>query len=291
MILLTGASGALSSEVARQLAERGVPFRGLIRNPDRAAAIEAMGGEVAVGDFDDVASLERALEGVDTAFLLAPLVESQASWERTFVDAALRAGLGHVVYLSMSGADVESPSRFGRSHAATEEYVRQVGMPYTFLRPNAWMENTLAYLPTIKEQNVFFSAIGDAPISHVAVGDIAAAAAAALTGGSPENRVYELTGPEALTFRGIADLLARATGRPIAHVDISAEQSEQYMLAAGLPQWSAEGLTELLATFNEGKGASVEPGVAELTGRQPISYDQWAQNTIVKMLAAPPPAG
>ncbi len=290
MILVTGASGALSSEVIRQLAERGVPFRGLVHSADRAPAIERMGGEAVVGDFDDPPSLERALEGIDTAFLLTPAAEAQADWERNFVDAAQRRGLSHLVYLSIRDAELESPTRLARSHAITEQYVRKLGMPFSFLRPNSWMENTLAFLPTIAGQNVFFSAIGDAPVSHVAMADIAAAAVGALTS-EPQDRVYDLTGPEALTFRRISDLLSIATGRPIVHIGMSPEASTGYMLGAGLPPWRVEGLAELSEIYRQGGGASVEPGVGELTGRPPLSYEQWARDVFVRMLASPVPVG
>jgi uncharacterized protein YbjT (DUF2867 family) len=287
MILVTGATGNLSFEVARQLAQQGVPFRGLVHSPQKGAAVEQLGGEAVVGDFDDPASLDRALVGVEKAFLLTPPEEPQSDWERNFVDAALRSGLRHLVYLSMRDAVMDSPTRLARSHAITEEYVRQVGLPFTFLRPNSWMENILAFIPTIVRQGVFFSAIGDAPVSYVAVADIAASAVAALTGDGHEGRTYDLTGPEALTFWEVSDVLSIVTGRPIIHIGIPAEASKQYMLAAGLPPWRVEGLTEFYEIYLQGQAASVEPGVFEATGRQPMSFEQWARETFAKMLASP----
>lgn len=246
-----------------------------------------MGGEVAVGDFDDPSSLDRALEGVDKAFLLTPPEEPQSQWERNFVDAALRAGLGHLVFLSMRDAVPDSPTRLARSHAYTEQYVREVGLPFTFLRPNSWMDNTLAFIPTIVRQGVFFSAIGDAPVSHVALSDIAASAVAALTSDGHEGPTYDLTGPEPLTFWQISDILSITLGRPVIHIGIPAEASKQYMLAAGLPPWRVEGLTEFYEIYNQGLAASVEPGVFEATGRQPITFEHWARETFAKMPASP----
>jgi uncharacterized protein YbjT (DUF2867 family) len=287
MILVTGATGNLSFEVARQLAQARVPFRGLVHSAQKGAAVEQLGGQAVVGDFDDAASLDRALEGVDKAFLLTPPEEPQSQWERNFVDAALRAGLGHLVYLSMRDAVPDSPTRLARSHAYTELYVREVGLPFTFLRPNSWMDNTLAFIPTIVRQGVFFSAIGDAPVSHVAVSDIAASSVAALTGDGHEGKTYDLTGPEALTFWQISDILSIAIGRPVIHIGIPAEASKQYMLAAGLPPWRVEGLAEFYEIYLNGQAASVEPGVQEATGRPPISFEQWAREVFAKMLATP----
>src|SRR3712207_2415901 len=121
MILVTGATGSTGSELTRLLASRGVPVRAMVRSRDRATALAALAGvEVGVGDFDDPASVERALRGIEKAFLLTDSSERAEARQRAFVDAARRTGLRHVVKLSQFAADEGSPVRFLRYHAAVE---------------------------------------------------------------------------------------------------------------------------------------------------------------------------
>jgi uncharacterized protein YbjT (DUF2867 family) len=136
MILVTGATGSNGSELTKLLASRSVPVRAMARSRDGAKAIAALAGvEVVIGDFDDPASVERALRGVEKAFLLTNSSERAEARQRAFVDTARRAGLKHIVKLSQFAADEASPVRFLRYHAAVERAIVESGIAYTFLRP------------------------------------------------------------------------------------------------------------------------------------------------------------
>jgi uncharacterized protein YbjT (DUF2867 family) len=152
MILVTGATGSNGSELTQLLASRGVPVRAMVRSHDGATAIAALAGvEIVVGDFDDPASVERALRGVEKAFLLTNSSDRAEARQRAFVDTARRTGLRHVVKLSQLDADEGSPVRFLRYHAAVERAIAASGIAYTFLRPNLYMQvhAGLARLPRV----------------------------------------------------------------------------------------------------------------------------------------------
>ena len=100
MILITGSTGKTGGEVARRLAAASIPFRALIRNPDKAGPIEALGAEIVIGDIADQATLALAFDGVDKAFLVLGNDEEQLILEKQFTDAAVAAGVQHLVYLS-----------------------------------------------------------------------------------------------------------------------------------------------------------------------------------------------
>lgn len=279
MILVTGATGANGTELTKLLSSRGVPVRAMVRSPGKAEAIAALAGvEVVAGDFDDPASVERALRGVEKAFLLTDSTERAEARQRAFVDTARRTGLKRIVKLSQFAADERSPVRFLRYHAAVERAIRESGIAWTFLRPNLFMQGLLAFRGPIASEGRFFAAAGDAEVSVVDVRDNAAAAAAALTEPGHEGRIYDLTGPEALTHAEMAASLSGALGRPVAFVDVPPEAMRGALLGAGLPPWQADGLVEDYAHYRRGEASAVSTGVRDATGRAPRAFSAFARD-------------
>lgn len=279
MILVTGATGSNGAELAKLLASRGVPLRAMVRSRDGAEEIAALPGvELALGDFDDPASLGRSLQGVERAFLLTPSTDRAEAQQLAFVAAARGAGLAHVVKLSQLAADEGSPVRFLRYHAAVERAIRESGMAWTFLRPNLFMQGLLGFKQSIKSEGKFYAAAGDARVSTVDVRDNAAAAAAALTEPGHESRTYDLTGPETLTHAEMAAKLSDATGRAIAFVDIPPDAMRKALGDMGMPPWQADGLVEDYAHYRRGEAAAVTSGVRDATGRPPRGFAEFARN-------------
>ena len=279
MILVTGATGANGTELTRLLAARGVPFRAAVRSErDRAALAALPGADVVLADFDDPASIDRALAGVSRAFLLTPSSERAEAQQLAFVEAARRAGVAHVVKLSQYAADDGSPVRFLRYHAVVERALEASGLAYTFLRPNLFMQGLLSFRESIQRDGQMFAPIGDAAVSVVDIRDIAAAAAAALTGSGHEGRTYTLTGPEALTHADMAAELARALGRPVAFVDVPPEAMRAAMLGLGMNPWQADGLIEDYAHYARGEAAAVSTGVADAAGIAPRPFRAFAHD-------------
>lgn len=279
MILITGATGGNGSELVKLLASQGEPVRAMVRSKNRAMKIAGLAGvELVIGDLDDPATLARALEGVERAFLLTNSTERAEAQQRAFVEAGRRSGLHHVVKLSQFAADERSPVRFLRYHAVIERMIVESGMAYTFLRPNLYMQGLLGFAQSIKSSGQFFAAAADAKVSVVDVRDNAAAAAAALTGPGHEGRTYTLTGPEALTHAEMAASLSEATGRPIKFVNVSSEAMREALLHMGVPLWQADGLVEDYAHYRRGEAETIAAGVEETTGRPPRSFAAFARD-------------
>lgn len=274
-ILLTGATGTVGQAVAQALADRGMPFRALVRQPDTEAAqrLAALPGvELVTGDFNDPASLQRALAGVERAFLLTNSTEQAEAQQLRFVELARQADVQHLVKLSQWAADAASPVRFLRYHAAVESAIRTAGLSYTFLRPNLFMQGLLAFGDSIRAQGQFFAPIGEARISVIDVRDIAAVAAVALTEPGHENQTYDLTGPAALTHAEMAAALAEALGHPVAFVDVPPAALRGYLAQVGFPEWQAEGLLEDYAHYHRGEAGVVTTDVQRVTGRPPRGF-------------------
>ena len=276
-ILVIGSTGKIGAELVRQLAAAGAPVRALVRSPAKAAAIAGPGVETAIGDLDDPASLDAALVGVDRMFLLSPASPRLAALQTNAVEAARRAGVRHIVKLGAAGVSLDSPIQVGRAHAEVEEAVRGSGIAWTFLRPTLFMQQLLAYAATIREQGAFYMPVRQGAIAMVDVRDIAAVAAAALTGPGHEGVAYELTGPAALTMDRAAEALSGAIGRPVRYVDVPPEVAGKGMLAAGVPDWFIGDLLRLMEGYAAGAAAAVSSAVEDATGRPARSFDVFAR--------------
>lgn len=215
---------------------------------------------------------------MDRAFLLTNSTEQAESQQPTFVDVATHLGVKHIVKLSQWAADLDSPVRFLRYHAAVEQTIRDAKMDYTFLRPNLFMQGLLGFREAIVTQGKFFAADGDAKISAVDVRDIAAVAAAALTEGGHVGKIYDLTGPEALTHGEMAEKLSKALNRQVQYVDVSPEAMMEALLSFGIPRWQADGLIEDYAHYRRGEASVVTTGVQDATGVPPFSFDDFARD-------------
>lgn len=279
MILVTGATGTTGGATLRALVSTGAPVRALVRNPNKFAA--PPGVEVAVGSFEDSASLDAALQGVDRAYLIGPFEAGMVQLETAFVEAAKRSGLGHLVRLSVFGADAPGVEnlRLGKGHHTMEGVVRDSGIPHTFLRPNGFMQNYLGYAQLIAGGGVFYSALSPAArTSYVDAEDIGAMAARTLTEPGHEGKAYVLTGPEALNDDEIAAHMSSVLGREVKHVQVPIEAARQGMLASGFPEWNVDGLVELFSLYESGAGGYLSPDIEHVLGRPPRTFDDFLRD-------------
>jgi uncharacterized protein YbjT (DUF2867 family) len=278
MILITGATGTVGSEVVKRLSAQGIQVRAVTRDPRKVDAHRLPHVHFVQGDFEDVDSMRRACSDVDRAFLLTNSTERTEHQQITFTHVAHQSGVRHIVKLSQLHADASSPGRFLRYHAAVEAAVQASGITFTFLRPNLYMQGLLNFRQSIQEQSAFFAAADDAGISAVDVRDLADVAVAALTTAQLDNKIYALTGPDALTFAEMAHQLSRAVGRTITFVDVPPESMRAALADLGFPAWQADGLLEEFAMYRRGEAAGVEPGVREALGRPPRSFGEFARD-------------
>jgi uncharacterized protein YbjT (DUF2867 family) len=275
-VLVTGATGNTGRAIIDALIARDAPVRAMVRTAADAGRLPG-GVDLAVADFDDPASLAAALDGAERAYLVTPSSEQAESQQRRFADLAARAGVKHLVVLSQLAADEQSPVRFLRYHAAVERHVRELGLAWTFLRPNLFFQGLLAFAPAIAAQGRFFAPIGDARVSAVDVRDIAAVAAVALTEPGHEGTTYTLTGPAAITHAEIAAALTAALGRDVSFTDVPPDAFAQN-LAGILPPWQIQGLLEDYAHYRRGEAAAVTQAVAEVTGRPARDVGEFARD-------------
>lgn len=275
-ILVTGATGNTGRAIVDALVERGAPVRAMVRaESDRSKLRPEVEGVVA--DFDDSAAVAAALDGAERAYLVTPSSEQVEEQQKRFAELAAKAGTRHLVVLSQLGAQEHSPDRFLRYHGAVEQHVRDLGIRYTFLRPNLYLQGLLTFAGSIAAEDTFYAPIGDARVSAVDVRDIAAVAAVVLTESGHECATYTLTGPQPITHAQIAAALTAALGREVTFTNVPPEAFAASIRNL-LPPWQVDGLLEDYAHYRRGKAAAVSPVVEEITGTAPHSVDQFARD-------------
>jgi uncharacterized protein YbjT (DUF2867 family) len=276
MILVTGASGTVGSEVVKALGASRAHVRAAYRSnvPTLPAGVES----VAL-DYNRPDTLRPAFKDVETLFL----VSNSITPELTVVDEARHAGVKRIVKLSVLRA-AEEGYIFARWHRAVERHIEASGLAWTFLRSNGFMQNVVTYMgETIRTQSAIYSSGADGAASHIDVRDLGAVAASVLLETGHEGQAYELTGPSAITYGQIAETLTGVLGRPIRYVPISHLQYKQALLAAGTPEPWAEALVDLNRFYAEGHAAGVSPSVRRVTGRDVIPFAQFARDYADKL--------
>ena len=277
-IRVTGATGNIGRHVAAALVERGASVRAFVRDPARAAEVLGDEVELAAGDFEDVASLRRALRNVDHVFLTSADGPRKPAHETAVIDAAAAAWVQRIVKLSSIGAAAGDSLGLWRWHGQVEEHLARSGLPAVVLRSNFYMTNLRASAGAIAGIGKLFAPADDAKIAMIDSRDVAGAAAALLTEDGHDGRTYTASGPEAITYRDVAEQLSAAIGRQVEFVDLPDEAAYAGMIDSGAPQWLAENLVGLFGKLREGAGADVTDTVRALTARSPRTFAEFARD-------------
>ncbi|MET9451822.1 SDR family oxidoreductase [Streptomyces cinerochromogenes] len=260
---VTGATGRLGGRIARRLAAAGIPQTLLARTPARAP--ELPGATAVPGAYHDHEAVVRALRHTDRVLMVsASESPDRLQQHGAFVDAAARAGVAHLVYISFYGAAPDATFTLARDHWHTEQHIRASGVPFTFLRDNLYAD----FMPgLVGDDGVIRGPAGDGRAAVVAQDDIADAAVAVLRDPAPHaGRIHELTGPDALTLADVAATITAATGRPVSYHRETVEEAYASRAHHGVPDWQLDAWVSTYTAIADGSLARVTTAVSELTG-------------------------
>lgn len=269
MIVIAGATGTIGGEVVRALVRAGSPVRALTRAAGTRSPLPD-DVEITTGDLNDPQSLTGALRGASGLFLLSGYRDTPG-----ILEEARRAGVERVVLLS-SGAVVGGDRRNAmvRYNAESEDALRASGLAWTILRPSGFMSNALRWLPQLRTGDLVRAPFADVAVAAIDPYDIGAVAVCALTGSGHEGRSYRLSGPEPLLPAQQVDILGAALGRDLRFAGQPDEEARTEMLASMPPEY----VDAFFAFFADGDydDSRVYPTVADVTGRAPRTFADWA---------------
>ncbi len=277
MILLTGVTGKIGGETAKQLIAKGAKLRALVRDAAKAAELKAAGVELVVGDIADADTVRQALNGADKAFLLLPNGEQQEANEKQFTDLCVAAGVKHLVKMSSMEATATAETPIPRAHWAVEEYIRASGLDWTMVKPNFFMQNLLASAKSIREQNRFSLPMGEGTTGMADARDIGAVCAEVLTGKGHAGQSYEITGPEVLTFNQAAERFSEVLGRKIEYVPMPMAQFRERMTGI-LKPWHLNAVCELFQEIADIGLDHTTDTFKKLIGCEPRSVKQFIED-------------
>ena len=278
-ILVTGVTGLAGSEVIREFVRRKYPVRALVRNREKARALEAFPTvHIVEGDMTNPDSLSQAFEGIDRILMISSSTPDMADTQIEFIDAAKKAGIKHIIKFSgLSAADINSSFIFADLHAKAERHLENSGLAWTHLRPSQFMTEYLREVPTILAHNALFLPLQDAKLVPVDVMDIAKVAFILLTTEGHENKIYAMSGPEALDMKQIAEHISNAIDQPVYHVSISLEERKQALLGVGIPPFFVDVLDAQARERLKGAESVLHTETHAVLGIKPTPFAEFAK--------------
>jgi uncharacterized protein YbjT (DUF2867 family) len=224
--------------------------------------------------YADTAETRAALDGVETLFMVSAAEdEHRREQHLAFVDAAAAAGVSHVVYTSFLGASPTATFTLARDHAATERHLEASGMAWTFLRDGLYLD----FLPLmVGNDGAIRGPAGQGCAGVIARQDVARVAATVLQDPAAHaGRTYDLTGPEALTFTEMAEILSEHIGRNVIFVDETIEEAYASREPFGAPDWQVEAWVSTYTAVANGEMGPASDDVLTVTGQPPMSLSQF----------------
>jgi NAD(P)H dehydrogenase (quinone) len=275
-ILVTGASGTIGTQLTGQLLAAGATFEVMTSKP-----VDTVGGVRArQASFDNVAQLTSAFQGVDTLFVLLPLVPNKVQLAQNIAAAAKAAGVKRIVRSSGAGADATSVFALPRLQGTIDDILTATGIPCTFLRNAGFMQNYATFGAQMVKDGMWYAASADAAQSLIDVRDIAAVAATILQNPAAHaGKAYTLTGGESLTDAQRSVILSTLLGKSVGFTPITVEYAATTMKNDwGMPQVMVDWMTSLNQLVSGGYAAGISPDTQTLLGRKPITFAQFAKD-------------
>jgi NAD(P)H dehydrogenase (quinone) len=269
-LLITGATGHLGRLVVEQLLAAGVPAGDIIatgRATDKVKDLADQGVQVRAVDFGDPAAVRAAVDGADRVLLVSAMVPGgRVALHRNVIDAAREAGTGLVAYTSIVNA-ATTTIRIAADHQATEQLLRDSGVPYVLLRNSWYHENYTDQLPAFLAQGTIPGSAGQGRISAAARADYAAAAVRVLTTDGHAGQAYELGSDEPVTLAQLAAEISAQSGKEVRYADLPEAEYAQALQAHGVPELVADMIAETDTAAARGALYTASGDLTALTGR------------------------
>ena len=273
-IAVTGVTGNLGGMVSRLCKENGIKVRNLARNKEKA---EKMGfSDVFKSSYDKSDDTIKSLEGIDVLFMVSGSENpDRVQQHKDFIDSAKTAGVSHIVYLSFYNASKNSIFTLGRDHYATEEYIKEKGFKYTFLRDNFYAD---FFVDMCREYGEIKGPAGNGKVSAVVRSDVSEVVAKILE--NPEkwqNQTLNMTGPEELTMEKITKLASKYLGKEIKYIAETVDEAYESRKIWKAEQWEYDSWVSTYTAIAEGEQAGVSNDIEKVLGRKATSLTTYLE--------------
>lgn len=278
MILVTGASGHLGKAVIEHLLKH-VPadqIAAFVRDETKAAGLKAKGVNIRIGHYDDVASIEDAMKGVDKVLLISGLDPHRLEQHKRVIDAAKKAGVRHMAYTGVTFKDINTSAvkGFMEGHFKTDAYLRESGIPYTLLRNTLYAEAIPGFVgDKVFETGIYLPA-GNGKTAFTLRSEMAEAAANVLVQSGHENKTYQLTASQAFSFDEVAKMLSELSGKTVSYVSPDAEVFKKQLKEWGVPEIGILIAAGFAVDISNNQYDVVTSDLEKLIGRKPTGLKE-----------------
>jgi NAD(P)H dehydrogenase (quinone) len=275
-VLVVGSTGNVGPYVVHALASHGMPTRVLARDGARAHAMLPAGTDIRQGDPGDDDDLLAAADGAEALFLLTSHDHRMADLQLRIIRVLRRTGIRIVKLSGTSSAINPGGPQACRQHWEIEHVLAASGQPHVILRPNAFMQTLIdqIMLPAVKATGAIPNAIGTSGISFIDAADVGGCAAVVLGDPSWDGQTLILTGPAAVTFGQISEMITRRTGHQVVTTEITPADVRRSLEARGMARWEAEHFEEMYQLFRDGWSEFVSDDVERILGRPPGTVEE-----------------
>lgn len=280
MILVTGATGNIGSEVVRLLRQSEKQVRILVRDPKKLVSNDT-GLEAITGDLSRPETLPKAFLGVTKLFLMGPAHELPEI-TRNVLRAAKESPLQHVVLVSSSTVYMEPEIALGRWHREAEDQIKASGLAYTMLRPGQFASNSKMWWGrSISAQGAVYLQASRARSAPIDPRDIAAVAICALTEPGHEGKTYRLIGPPPhLSAADQVQIIGEALGRPLRVIEVTEAAAREGMLRSGVPVHLVDAVSEVIRASSQAGDEELSSDVYQVTKKEPRSFSAWVKENV-----------
>ena len=276
-IAVTGVTGNLGGMVARLCKKNKIEVRNLARNVEKA---EKLGfSNVFKSSYDKSEDTVKSLEGIEVLFMVSGSENpNRVQQHKDFIDAAKIAGVSHIIYLSFYNASKNSIFTLGRDHYATEEYIKENGFKYTFLRDNFYAD---FFVDLCKEYGEIKGPAGNGKVSAVVRSDVSEVVAKILENpGKCENQTLNMTGPEELSMDEIVKTVSKYFGKEIKYIEETVEEAYESRKIWKAEQWEYDSWVSTYTAIAENEQSGISNDIEKVLGRKATSLVEYLEKIV-----------
>ena len=276
-IAVTGVTGNLGGMVARLCKKNKIEVRNLARNVEKA---EKLGfSNVFKSSYDKSADTVKSLEGIEVLFMVSGSENpNRVQQHKDFIDAAKIAGVSHIIYLSFYNASKNSIFTLGRDHYATEEYIKENGFKYTFLRDNFYAD---FFVDLCREYGEIKGPAGNGKVSAVVRSDVSEVTAKILENpGKWENQTLNMTGPEELSMTEIVKAVSEYFGKEIKYIEETVEEAYESRKIWKAEQWEYDSWVSTYTAIAENEQSGISNDIEKVLGRKATSLVEYLKKIV-----------